>query len=552
MAAVDWDARYAAKKYCYGKLPNACVVEAVEKAWLPKGRVLLLGEGEGRNAVYLAAQGYACVATDPAPAALTKCAKLTKARGVHVETMQADAIEALGTGPYDCIVSVFCAYRTACQRKEAHAKVMGTLWPGGRFLYVGFGADHGNVERAVPGPGPDRLAAPDTIVAELGEFDVVEATERERDLFEGPFHRGHASVTCVVLELPQRRSFGAAIDACAAPPVIEFETGDALLDTAAPLARHTMRHAAGRCQLCWSAPCACTALFGEAMASCAPRLVLVAHPSELFRTTASAPLVPVLIRRAAFAVWGVHTATIDAALASGAAILFPDEAADAIDAETWRGTIIVPDGSWARAQAVVAALDRRAAHLGLERVRRLALAEASLTSMHSPLVDALHAGSGRGRCSTAEAVALACREGGDDEAAAVLTDAVERLAAKVAAALPRPPSPRTRAYDETSWVAALSLPSTTAPAVQGVRRCVVCGAGLARADALQAHVRGRRHRAAVARTAFDAGAITGEPMPVAAAAIFEAFSTAALARAPAEPPDAALAEVHPPPPPAPE
>ncbi len=55
---VDWDHRYSStKKYVYGKDPNACVVEAVAKRWLPgQGRVLLIGEGEGRNAVYLASK----------------------------------------------------------------------------------------------------------------------------------------------------------------------------------------------------------------------------------------------------------------------------------------------------------------------------------------------------------------------------------------------------------------------------------------------------------------------------------------------------------------
>ena len=60
----------------YGKDPNACVVEAVSNKWLPgQGRVLLIGEGEGRNAVYLASQGFECVSSDPSKRALEKAEK---------------------------------------------------------------------------------------------------------------------------------------------------------------------------------------------------------------------------------------------------------------------------------------------------------------------------------------------------------------------------------------------------------------------------------------------------------------------------------------------
>ena len=79
---VDWDHRYSSTgKYVYGKDPNACVVEAFSNKWLPgQGRVLLIGEGEGRNAVYLASQGFECVASDPSQRALEKAEKLATAR----------------------------------------------------------------------------------------------------------------------------------------------------------------------------------------------------------------------------------------------------------------------------------------------------------------------------------------------------------------------------------------------------------------------------------------------------------------------------------------
>ena len=60
--ASFWDRRYGALDYCYGTEPNAFVAEC--SVQLPPGPVLCLGEGEGRNAVFLARRGHAVTAFD--------------------------------------------------------------------------------------------------------------------------------------------------------------------------------------------------------------------------------------------------------------------------------------------------------------------------------------------------------------------------------------------------------------------------------------------------------------------------------------------------------
>ena len=168
-----------------------------------------------------------------------------------------------------------------------------------------------------------------------------------------------------------------------------------------------------------------------------------------------------------------------------------------ISSANWRGTVLIPDGSWQRAQAVVDALEKRASFLGLPKPKRLQLSEASIKSDALATRRRAARRLRPGRCSTAEAVALACNEGGDDEACSMLTEATQRLASKISSSLPKPPPSRSsqglppRAYDEKAWVNALAGPARAAPVISGIRRCVVCGAGLARADALQNHVRGQ-------------------------------------------------------------
>jgi len=50
-----WDERYNTQQYAYGKEPNDFLAQQYKQ--LPKGRVISLAEGEGRNAVFFSKNG---------------------------------------------------------------------------------------------------------------------------------------------------------------------------------------------------------------------------------------------------------------------------------------------------------------------------------------------------------------------------------------------------------------------------------------------------------------------------------------------------------------
>jgi SAM-dependent methyltransferase len=66
-----WNRRFAEASPAYGEAPNAFVQE---QAWrLPAGaRVLLPGDGQGRNSVWLAKQGFAVTCVDWSEAGLAR------------------------------------------------------------------------------------------------------------------------------------------------------------------------------------------------------------------------------------------------------------------------------------------------------------------------------------------------------------------------------------------------------------------------------------------------------------------------------------------------
>ena len=73
-------------------------------------------------------------------------------------------------------------------------------------------------------------------------------------------------------------------------------------------------------------------------------------------------------------------------------------------------TVVVPDGSWEHAHALVRALAVRRTALGLMPHRYVRLADLTVEQHESPLIEALKAGAGRGRLSTLEACAMMLAE----------------------------------------------------------------------------------------------------------------------------------------------
>jgi len=186
-----WDERYSAKEYAYGTEPNTFLTANFQH--LPKGRVLSLAEGEGRNAVFLAQQGYAVTAVDGSQVGLDKAQVLAEARGVKIERVCADlAVFELGVSTWHGIVSIFCPLPPAI-RQALYRKVLAALKPGGVFLleaYTPAQLQHGTGG----GKSVELMQTAATLRAELPGLDFVHLVELERDVVEGVFHTGLGAV----------------------------------------------------------------------------------------------------------------------------------------------------------------------------------------------------------------------------------------------------------------------------------------------------------------------------------------------------------------------
>jgi SAM-dependent methyltransferase len=186
-----WDERYAQAGYAYGTEPNDFLVAHARQ--IHPGRVLCLAEGQGRNAVWLAQQGYDVTAVDLSALGLARARQLAAERGVTITTVQADLADyVIEPGAWDGIVSIFC-HLPVPARQRLYRQVAAGLRSGGVFLLEAYTPKQ--LEFGTGGPASIELLVPLTTVRdELAGLEWEIAREVEREIYEGRFHAGHSAV----------------------------------------------------------------------------------------------------------------------------------------------------------------------------------------------------------------------------------------------------------------------------------------------------------------------------------------------------------------------
>jgi SAM-dependent methyltransferase len=136
MASVAfWDTRFHRDTYVFGVDPHPFLQAHLNL--LPRGsQILSLGEGEGRNATFLAERGFHVAALDSSRAALAKLERLATQKRVRVQPWFADASrEDLGRARWDVIINIYC-HLPSHQRPAFYRRIDRALKPGGIFMAV--------------------------------------------------------------------------------------------------------------------------------------------------------------------------------------------------------------------------------------------------------------------------------------------------------------------------------------------------------------------------------------------------------------------------------
>lgn len=183
MDKAGWDARYGGDELIWSAEPNRFLVEEV--ADLAPGRALDLASGEGRNAIWLARQGWRVTGVDFSDVGMAKARRHSD--GLEIEWVVADLADYVPEpGAFELVI-IFYLHVAAEMRRVVIERASSAVGHGGVLLIAAHHFD--NLEHGYGGPqDPAILPTEAELAAEVKDLEIVkvERVLREVDTPEGP------------------------------------------------------------------------------------------------------------------------------------------------------------------------------------------------------------------------------------------------------------------------------------------------------------------------------------------------------------------------------
>lgn len=196
-AAETWNRRFAADGFYFGTEPNGWLREHAA-ALSAGGRVLSVADGEGRNSVWLARQGWRVDAFDISEVGVRKAQALAAEAGVSVDFQVADIDGwAWPQAAYDGVAAIFVQFADPALRARLFAHIVDTLKPGGVLLLQGYTPRQ--LVYRTGGPGQlTHLYTEPMLRQAFAALEIVTLREYETELAEGSGHHGRSALIGMV------------------------------------------------------------------------------------------------------------------------------------------------------------------------------------------------------------------------------------------------------------------------------------------------------------------------------------------------------------------
>jgi SAM-dependent methyltransferase len=186
-----WDVRYSDSEYAYGTQPNVYFKSFIDSN--SPGKILLPGEGEGRNAVYAALKGWEVYAVDQSEAGMDKAKKLAEINNVKIDYQVQDLSSfEPDMDAYDAIALIFL-HLPPQVREHIHHRLIKLLKPSGLLLVEAFSKAQYGKQTGGP-PVLDMLYDEEVLRNDFGDLNILELHELIEEYNEGPYHQGEADV----------------------------------------------------------------------------------------------------------------------------------------------------------------------------------------------------------------------------------------------------------------------------------------------------------------------------------------------------------------------
>ena len=202
-----WDERYNRVEDAFGKGVNGFLKSQLDDGLLKQyqtskeanPKVLCVAAGQGRNALYLAKQGFDVTALDISSVGLEQLSRTATKQHLSIQTICGDITKLdLGQNTWD-IVTCFFMHAPKETRIPFYKKVPDALKAQGQFIFESFSVKQLELkeqnEGSIGGPStPELFPTVEELSSQFGMLDIEHLVEAERELEPSPFHKGKAAV----------------------------------------------------------------------------------------------------------------------------------------------------------------------------------------------------------------------------------------------------------------------------------------------------------------------------------------------------------------------
>jgi 2-polyprenyl-3-methyl-5-hydroxy-6-metoxy-1,4-benzoquinol methylase len=197
---IRWNERFSMESYLFGEKPNNYLAEKTPH--LRKGKALSIADGEGRNSVWLASQGFEVDAFDFSPVAIEKAKKLATKHQVNVNFHCSDWQSFdWKANHYDTIAGIFFQFADPEARTELFQKLNFALKPGGTLIIQGYGKEQ--MQYKTGGPGIlENLYDEELLLSSFKGYKTLDLQTYLQEVDEGPGHSGMSALVGFIGKKP--------------------------------------------------------------------------------------------------------------------------------------------------------------------------------------------------------------------------------------------------------------------------------------------------------------------------------------------------------------
>ena len=168
--------------------------------------VLMIADGEGRNSVWLAAQGLKVTANEICKVAIDRAKKLAHESNAYVEIVECDILTdewpmKCDQDSFDWVIGIFIQFANTEERKKLFSFMKAMTKPNGRILLLGYTPKQ--LEYKTGGPSAiENLYTQELLHDAFQDWDLEELVEYEKDISEGMGHKGMSALIGMVATKP--------------------------------------------------------------------------------------------------------------------------------------------------------------------------------------------------------------------------------------------------------------------------------------------------------------------------------------------------------------